>query len=92
MSYNIGVDRSVEVSTMAAGNLSIDLAFSYFDQGVDIKYATNMSMSMRLTIGSMSGNSSISLPDSLFLRVGDVADPRREFGRAGVVPETGLTA
>lgn len=75
MSYNMSVDRGVEVSTMAAGNLSIDPAFSYLDQGVDIKYATNMSMSMRLTIGAMNGNSSISLPDSLFLGVGDATSP-----------------
>jgi len=75
MSYNMSVDRGVEVSTMAAGNLSIDPVFSYLDQGVDIKYATNMSMSMRLTIGTMNGNSSISLPDSLFLGLGDAASP-----------------
>jgi hypothetical protein len=75
MSYNMSVDRGVEVSTMAAANLSIDPVFSYLDQGVDIKYATNMSMSMRLTIGTMNGNSSISLPDSLFLGLGDAASP-----------------
>lgn len=75
MSYNMSVDRGVEVSTMVAGNLSIDPAFSYLDQGVDIKYATNMSMSMRLTIGTMNANSSIILPDSLFLGVGDATSP-----------------
>lgn len=75
MSYNMSVDRGVEVSTLVGGNLSIDPVFSYFDQGVDIKYATNMSMSMRLTIGSMSQNSSISLPDSMFLGMGDATSP-----------------
>jgi hypothetical protein len=83
MGYNMSVRTSASTSLLFNSNVSLISAFTSTASGPDIGYQTNMSLYMHLVFDSIVANTTILLPDSAFLSVGDAG---------AAVPEPGTLA
>ena len=81
VNWSAGISTTSENLTAGESNVSLAPAFSYIASGLSASLFSNVTMALDFTVNYLGAGQSISLPDSLWLSVGDA--------QASQVPEPG---